>query len=72
MAISDGIGQLASATGEALRNIRKASNMTTDRDLMRYNAYTDADFQRMEQEYGAENVLSYVREMETRKMMPVK
>jgi hypothetical protein len=72
MPIKDGIVQLAQASGEALRNIRKNSGKTTDPDLMRYESFKPEDFDKMSQDYGYDNVLEYIREMELRRLTPIK
>jgi len=72
MPIKEGMTQLANATGEALRGIRKASGMTTDRELMQYNSFKPEDFDAMSQMYGHDSVLEYIREMELRRLTPIK
>ena len=72
MPIRDGMVQLADATGEALRGIRKASGMTTDRELMQYNSFNPKNFDAMSQMYGQDPELEYIREMELRRLTPIK
>ena len=70
MPIKDGIKELADATGQALRGIRKASGMTTDPDVMRYESFQPSDFAKMAQDYGEDSVFNYIKEMEVKRLSP--
>lgn len=72
MPIQDGIMQLAEATGEALKGIRKASGKSVDPDVIRYESFSPNDFKQMMSDFGEENVLEYIREMETKRLLPIK
>lgn len=72
MPIKDGMVQLAQASGEALRSIRKNSGLTNDTDLMLYESFQPRDFEQMSRDFGNDQVLSYIREMELRRLTPIK
>ena len=72
MPIKDGLVQLADATKEALHRIRKASGMTTDKDIMVYESFKPEDFDTLTQLYGEDSVLEYIREMELKRLTPIK
>lgn len=72
MKIMDGMVQAAEATRDAFQNMRKASDVTTDPDLIRYNSFKPEDFAQMMQDFGEESVLEYIREMELKRLSPVK
>ena len=68
MTIKEGMVQLSGAVGEALKGIRKASGVATDPDLIRYNNFKPEDFEQMAQEFGQDNVMDYIKEMELRRL----
>ena len=72
MKIMDGMVQTAEATRDAFQNMRKASDVTTDPDLIRYNSFKPEDFSQMMLDFGEEPVLEYIREMELKRLSPVK
>lgn len=72
MAIKDAFTQLNEATKSALDDIRVASGKSTDRDIIRYESFKSEDFDQMRQEYGDDAVLDYIKNMETKRMMPVR
>ena len=72
MLIKDGIQQTVDATGEALRMMRKFSGRHTDPAIIRYESLTPDDIEQMTQDKGTDAVLDYIREMEARRLQPIK
>lgn len=68
--IKDGFSDLSKATSDALNGIRKASGVTTDRDVIRYESLQPMDFEKMAQDFGQDSVFNYIKEMEIRRLMP--
>ena len=68
MKIKDGFKQMAEATNQALINIRKSSDAPIDQDLIRYESLTPESFEILSKDYGQDNVLEYIKEMEVRRL----
>ena len=64
-----GFVEVAKATGNAFRSVRKVSGVTTDPDLMRYESFSPSDFESLAQQYGEDSVAEYIKEMEVKRNM---
>jgi hypothetical protein len=66
---ASGLNELRSAYRQAANNVRRAAQRPTDRDVIRYESLQPEVFSMIEQEYGSDETMRYIREMETRRMM---
>lgn len=60
--------KMSKATRKAFDNVGRVANVETDPDLMTYQALKPGDFGKMMGEFGEENVLSYIKAMEARRL----
>lgn len=72
MKMTDGITNVVSATGQALKNMRSASGKPTDPNVILYESLTPEVLDQMANDLGPETVLDYIREMEARRIQPEK
>jgi len=72
MQLRDGIIRVADASSIALNSMRKMSGMHTDPDIVRYESFKPEDFAALSDQYGSDNVLDYINEMERKRLAPVK
>ena len=62
------VDQLKGAYRSAFNRVRATAGKTTDRDIMFYDTLTPEDFSLMSENYGQDEILKYIRAIETRRM----
>jgi hypothetical protein len=67
MIVEDGFKQMRDAAGQALRNVRSASGMTNDPEVIRYQRLKPQDFETLAAKFGRDTVTGYIQDMESRK-----
>lgn len=67
MIIEDGFKQLREASRTGLMNIRSASGVTNDPEVIRYQRLRPEHFDVLVARFGQETVTGYIHDMERRK-----
>jgi hypothetical protein len=69
MKTQDAFGKMKNAARQAFDRVSRASNLETDSDLRLYNTLKPDDFQRIVQQYGANETVQYIQKMEAKRLM---
>lgn len=66
---TDPFGMVSSATKKAFQRVGSVANTEPDPDLRMYNTLKPEHFQKLMGLYGEQNVINYIKDMETRRIM---
>lgn len=69
MTVPDIFGKMSKAANKAFGKVAKVGNIQADPDLRLYESLQPQDFDRIVQQYGADDAIKYIQAFEAKRMM---